>query len=183
MRRSKVPYLVVLFACAAVSASFAQSVTISYTLSRLSRSSTDQFAIWIEDDKGGFVKTLFVTNFTGRRAGWRARPGALPRWVQAAGVKSQPQASIDAVSGATPHSGKHAVAWDLRDASGKPVPRGTYSYLIEGNLAADTWVLWVGTITVAEEVKISPAKMSFVPTGSAPSAALISEVSALYQPN
>jgi hypothetical protein len=108
----------------------ADGVTVAYTLKRTSKIASNQYAVWIEDENGRFVKTLFVTNYTGKRAGWKARPQALPTWQKAASVASLPQKQVDAVSGATQKNGKHAVTWDLRDGTGDLVPDGEYRYLV-----------------------------------------------------
>ena len=51
-------------------------------------------------------------------------------WLHVSGVtpalgERTAQATIDAVSGATPRSGPQTLAWDLTDASGNAVPPAT----------------------------------------------------------
>jgi len=123
-------------------------LTVAFTVSRARKIATDQIAVWIEDEKGGFVRTLFVTSFTGRRAGWKIRPQVIPTWAAPARVKDAPQAEIDAVSAATPGNGPFTVVWDLKDRAGAPVTPGIYRYRVEGNISWENTVLWSGTIRI-----------------------------------
>ena len=176
----------VLLACAstlgAQSVEATGRVTITYTFNRLPRIASNQLAIWIEDADGEFLRTLMVTDFAGRKAGWKRRPQTLVRWRQAAGVEALPKREIDAVSAATPPSGTHSVDWDLRDRDGRGVPRGTYRYRVEGNIYWDSTVLWTGTIEVGGGSQTSRGAAVYSPAGTEAAGALISEVSALYQP-
>lgn len=91
-------------------------LTITYTLERQRQIASDQFAIWIEDEKGQYVRTLFATDFVSRRGGWKLRPQTTPTWVAAAGIANAPQSAIDAVSGATPARGLHTVVRESSSA-------------------------------------------------------------------
>jgi hypothetical protein len=172
-----------MFGCAGAVQAQAGQVTITYTLTRLSTIASNQFAIWVEDADGRFLRTLFVTDFTGRRAGWSRRPQTIPNWLQAAGVRNTPQRDIDAVSGATPSSGTHSVVWDLKDRDGKSVAPGTYRYRIEGNISWDNTVMWSGTIEVGADRETSRATVVYNPPGAEAMGTLISEVTALYEPS
>ena len=158
------------------------SVSISYTLSRLTRIASNQFAIWIEDEKGSFVRTLFATNFVAKKAGWKIRPQTVPTWIKAAGVGNLPQKVVDAISGATPRSGSYTIAWDLRDSKGQLVAPGTYRYLIEGNISWEKRVLWSGTVAIGNQAQLSQATPIYSPNESQLSGMLISAVSARYTP-
>jgi len=110
------------------------NVTINYMLTRISGRASNQYAVWIEDEAGRFIRTLFVTDYMARRQGWKVRQQTLSTWVKVADVKNTPQENIDAVSSATPQSGKLSVVWDLKDVTGKTVVAGIYIYRIEGSL-------------------------------------------------
>jgi hypothetical protein len=158
------------------------SVTVSYTLSRLTRIASNQYAIWIEDEKGSFVRTLFATNFVAKKAGWKNRPQTVPTWIRAAGVGDLPQKELDAISGATPGSGSYKVDWDLRDSKGQLVASGRYRYLIEGNIYWEKRVVWSGIIAVGNQAQLSQAAPVYSPNESQLSGMLISNVSATYTP-
>jgi hypothetical protein len=148
----------------------------------LFRIASNQYAIWIEDGRGGFVRSLFATDFVARRAGWKKRPQTVPTWIKAANVPNLSQGDIDAVRGPTPGNGIHTVVWDLRDAAGRLVPPGTYVYRIEGSIFWDSRVLWSGRITIGDRAQTSLAEAAYSPPGAAKEARLISQESAQYTP-
>ncbi len=156
------------------------TVTVSFTVTRAHRIASDQFAVWIEDSKGTFVRTLFVTNFVGRRAGWKIRPQTTPSWIKAAQVKDVPQKQIDAVSSATPPDGALSVIWDLKDGKGNVVPPGTYLYKVEGNISWENTVLWTGSITTGGADASSRASAVYSPEGAQKLGSLITDVAAVY---
>src|SRR5208283_3395559 len=111
------------------------TVTISYTLFHPHWIASNQLAVWIEDSQGAFVQTIFATDFMARRKGYIKRPQSCPEWVKASGLASLPDASIDAVSGATQKPGPIELSWNCTDANGKAVLPGTYTYKVEGNIS------------------------------------------------
>jgi hypothetical protein len=158
------------------------SVVVTFTVTRSHTIASDQWAAWIEDEKGAFVRTLFVTNFLGRRAGWRIRPQLTPTWVVASNVRNTAPAEIDAVSGATPRDGTVSVTWDLRDREGKVVPLGTYRYRVEGNMFWENTVLWTGTIRVGGDPDSTQATAVYSPPEAKDLGPLITAVGAVYAP-
>jgi hypothetical protein len=156
--------------------------TVSFTLTRSRTIAGDQLAVWIEDEKGVFVRTLFVSNFVGKRAGWKIRPQTTPTWVAVADVKDTPQGEIDAVSGATPPTGPVSVVWDLMDSEGNRVPRGTYRYRIECNISWENTVLWTGTIGAGGGSESTRATAVYSPAGAEKLGTPITAVSAAYEP-
>lgn len=175
-------FLFLPFLCFAQSAAPTGSVTIFYTFSRLFRIASNQYAIWIEDEQGSFVRTLTATSFVSKRAGWKIRKQAVPVWVKAAGIPGLPQKDVDAVSSPTPRSGAYKVVWDLKDSKGKAVAAGTYRYLVEGNISWDNEVLWTGTILIGGAARSSTAAATYSPADAQRSGVLISGVSAAYTP-
>lgn len=173
---------VIVLSLGAQGANSTGSVTVSFTLTRSRQIASDQVAVWIEDAKGTFVKTLFVSSFAGKRAGWKLRPQTLPTWVSASGAKDTPQSDIDAVSGATPSTGPVSVVWDLTDSKGKVVPAGTYRYRIECNITWESTVLWTGTFEVGDARSSSTATAVHSPAAAEKLAAPIKDVSAVYDP-
>lgn len=109
---------------------------------------SNQFAAWIQDAEGTMVKTLYVTDFTARRDGWKLREEAIPDWVRVSGVAAAADTAFDAVSGATPASGKMRHEWDCRDASGVPVPAGVYTVVVEGSLRGNNRAVFSAPITI-----------------------------------
>jgi hypothetical protein len=157
-------------------------VTVNYTFTRINKIASNQFAVWIEDETGRYVRTLFATDFMARRQGWKIRTDCCPAWIAAADVKNSAQQAIDAISGPTPQSGPLTSVWDLKDTTGKAVAAGVYSYRIEGNIYWANIVLWTGKIRVGEVRETSRAEVSYSPEGADKEGTLISDVSAVYEP-
>jgi hypothetical protein len=161
-------------------AAFSPRVEITFVYQRQSGKASNQFAVWIEDAAGQYVKTLYVTRFTAK-GGWKRRPQSLPRWVKTSQLAAITSQEVDAFSGATPLSGQLAYAWDCRDAGGMPVPPGTYRYLVEANLRWTGTVLYRGTIAVGGPAQRSVATRTF--SGEAmPEREMITAVAAAYCP-
>lgn len=158
-------------------------VTVNYTFTRLNKIASNQYAVWIEDEVGRYIRTLFVTDFMARRQGWKIRAEVCPDWIKAADVKNVEQQTIDAVSSPTPQSGKLSSKWDLKDAAGKQVVSGVYIYRIEGNLYWENIVLWTGKIRVGGAREVSQATVGYSPDGADKQGTLISDVSAVYEPD
>jgi hypothetical protein len=158
-------------------------VNVNYTFTRIGGIASNQFAIWIEDESGKYVRTLYVTNYTARKEGWKTRQQSLVNWVKASDIKNLTKEQIDAISGATPKPGKLSAAWDLTDSAGKQVAPGVYVYKIEGCLFWANNEVWMGKITVGGTAETSKAEVSYYPEGAEKlGKILITDVSASYEP-
>ncbi len=122
-------------------------VEISFPFVRQSGIASNQFAVWIEDTEGNFVKTLYVTNFTVRR-GYQTRKEALRIWVKKSKRAAASKDKVDAVSGATPRTGNLRYTWNCDDQHGKSVSEGNYRFFVEGTLFWESSVIYSGTIAV-----------------------------------
>jgi hypothetical protein len=130
-------------------------VFVSFSFKRQNIMASNQIAVWIEDESGTVVKTLYVSRFTGK-GGFSKRPDSLSAWVAKAKPKSA--AELDAFTRATPaKDGKITYDWDCTDNKENPVPAGTYRYLVEGALFWKSSVLFAGSITVGEKADFSEA--------------------------
>lgn len=120
-------------------------VEVSFDYTKMKGFATNQFAIWVEDDSGNFVKTLYVTKFTAKK-GYKNRPDALPEWV----VKANPAKNgVDAASGSTPKAGSLSYTWNLTDATGKTVKAGNYRICFEATLFWEKQITAFSTVTVS----------------------------------
>ena len=133
-----------------------KTVEISFDYLKQSGPGSNQYAVWIENDKKEVVKTLFVTSFTtkGRvregqpiRRGYTYRPTCVPTWVTNSKVAEMPDAALDAFTGATPQSGKQTFTWDFTDSEGKKVAKGKYRICVEATLKNDFRVLYTGDLS------------------------------------
>ncbi len=98
------------------------TLTVTFTTTspggKRNRDPKNIHAVWIEDGKGLFVKTL------GRWAAKRKKE--LPLWHATDGE------DIDGVTGATQNSyGAYQVVWDMLDRNGTVVPNGEYRIRME----------------------------------------------------
>lgn len=137
---------------------------ISFPFVRQKGYASNQFAVWIEDAEGNFLKTLFVTDFTARQ-GYKTRKDALKTWVEKSKRDEASQDEIDAVSGATPRTGKLTYTWNCDDRQGNPVAPGNYRFFVEGTLFWESNVIYSGTITVGGKAESNiPVKVEYSST-------------------
>lgn len=141
---------------------------------------TNQFAVWIEDANGKFIKTLFATQFIAK-GGYKIRTEAIPTWVKHSGLAQAAKAQVDAIAGATPATGKLKFTWDGTNQDGKPVPAGTYKFFVEGTVSWDSRVLYTGTFSTVSTPSTVEASPQYS-TQAAKQSNMIGKVTASYTP-
>lgn len=139
----------------------ANSLEVSFNYQRQAGPGSNQYAVWIENEKGEVVKTLFVTSFTtkGRvrgneqpMRGYIKRPACVPTWVKAAKANDLTDQQLDAVTGATPQaSGIQTFTWDFTDQQGKAVQKGTYKVFVEATLFNASTITYSGTFSTQDK--------------------------------
>lgn len=82
-----------------------------------------QTVIWILDAKGNFIRTLYVSGFSGYA---KEKQVNLPKWAAASDF-----ADVDGVTAASIDVGHHIYVWDLKDHKGNAVKNGEYTVNIE----------------------------------------------------
>lgn len=87
-------------------------VEISFDFSRMTTGASDQTAVWVEDEDGKIIKTIYVSSFTGAGRGYLKRKDAVLHWVAADPDKLSDE-QIDAVSSATLQTGRQSFVWNL----------------------------------------------------------------------
>jgi len=127
-------------------------VIISFYYTRQSGPASNQHAVWIEDEDGQLIKTLFASRWTAE-GGYATRPDSIALWVERAGLKDMSSTDVDAVSGATPATGLQSYTWDLTDINGNPVLQGKYYIFVEGTLRWKNFVLFSETVLIGNEPK------------------------------
>ena len=120
---------------------------------------SNQIALWVENDNGEVVKTLFVTDFTGVKRGYKKREQSLNHWVSVAKPAQMSDSEIDVISGATPKAGAQHFTWDLTDSQGNKVPAGKYFIKLEGTLFAGSNAVYTGAIDTG---KAAPGPIEIV---------------------
>lgn len=129
-------------------------LVITFDYERQAGPGSNQYAVWIENEKGEVVKTLFVTSFTSKgrargnqpaQRGYTFRPTCVPTWVTHAKALQMSDAEIDGMTGATPQTnGKQTFEWDFTDNNGHKVSKGKYKVFVEATLINDCIILYEG---------------------------------------
>jgi tetratricopeptide (TPR) repeat protein len=81
-----------------------------------------QTAVWIEDAGGNFLKTLYVSGFSGRV---KEKQVVLPAWAAMSKFRG------DNTTGASISYGLHQFVWDCTNDAGTRVPDATYTVKVE----------------------------------------------------
>lgn len=172
----------VLIAVTAAARAEARDLTLEFQFQRLRRIASNQLAVWIEDSSGHHIRTLFVTDFTARRAGYRLRPAALPRWVRAFDPASRPRSDVDAVSRPTPPAGHVTLIWDGTDEGGRRVTAGSYVVHIEGNIFWETMAYYRIPVEIGADPFSFEASPSPEASDSSADRPLVRDVRVSYRP-
>ena len=134
-----------------------KTLEVSFNYLKQAGPGSNQYAVWIENEKGEVVKTLFVTSFTtkGRvrgneqpMRGYLKRPNCVPTWVKTVKAESLSDQQLDAVTGATPKAnGKQTFSWDFTDQQGKKVKDGKYYVKVEATLYQASRIVYTGSFS------------------------------------
>jgi hypothetical protein len=117
-------------------------VEITFMFTNTNSYASNQYAVWIEDNSGVVVKTLFVSRFAGS--------GSPQNPLPYLGEKLK-QSAVDAVTGATPQFGEQRYIWDLTNDNGATVSAGTYNVIIEAGMYVDNSVVYTAPIIIGGE--------------------------------
>ena len=139
-----------------------KSLEVSFYYQKQVGPGSNQYAVWIENEKGNVIKTLFVTSYTtkGRTRsgeepmrGYVKRPNCVPTWVKTSKAAEQTDQQLDAFTGATPQTGGlQTFTWDFTDQQGKSVPQGTYKVFVEATLYQTSDIIYSGTFSTSDKV-------------------------------
>lgn len=154
-----------IFAVSYINENYAQNsskkVNISFDYTKRDGFASNQIAVWAEDDKGKYITTIYVTDFTGKREGWTYRKQSLNNWQKKANVANMDKKLIDAVSKPTPKQGKVNIVWNCKDSSGKLVKDGTYKIVVEATIYQDNNVLYTSTINIGNNANSQKASAKY----------------------
>ncbi|MDR1692830.1 MAG: DUF2271 domain-containing protein [Oscillospiraceae bacterium] len=168
----------------------ADAVTVSFDFTSQGGYASNQFAVWVEDGNGALIKTLYAAEFTAD-GGYKARPDSIPEWVAKSGLASMEQTEVDAVSGATPKSGRVSFVWDMTDTGGDAVRPGSYTIYVEGSLRWKNRVVYSGviatdgaavTVPLTAEVFYEASDVQDALTSDSPENNMLSNVTAKFAP-
>jgi len=122
---------------------------LSFTFTRQGWIATNQFAVWVEDNQGRHIKTLYATNYTAN-GGWRRRESSLSQWVRQSGLANMSKNQIDTLTGVTPQTGIQTYRWDGTDSHNIAVQPGDYVIYLEGSLRWANRVLYRAPIQIGQ---------------------------------
>ncbi len=134
---------------------------VSFDYQKQAGPGSNQYAVWVENEKGEVVKTLFVTSFTtkGRarggqpaQRGYIVRPHCVPTWVKTVKAEEQTDEQLDAVTGATPQAGgTQTFTWDFTNQKGEKVKNGIYKVMVEATLYQASDIIYSGTFSTKDK--------------------------------
>jgi hypothetical protein len=152
-------FLTVVALTGAAAQQTAAELTFSFT--RQNGFASNQFAVWVEDSQGVYIKTLYATRFTAD-GGWKRRPTSIPLWVKQSALSGMTKAQVDALTGATPRSGTFTYRWDGADSRGAALPAGNYVILLEGTLRNDNQVIYRAPIRLGQGSATAEVSVEYV---------------------
>jgi len=157
----KIFVLTVLMMTVLVCAAAQNAAEITFNFTRQTGSASNQYAVWIEDANGKYVKTLYASRWTAD-GGYSRRPTSIPLWVKKSNRDGMTKAQIDAVSGATPRTGTMSYTWDGTDSNGASVPAGNYTLILEGTLRWENQVYYRAPIALGKGAASAQASVEYV---------------------
>ncbi len=157
-------------------------VFIEFSFRKHLRIAGNQVAVWINDERGRYVATVYASRFTAS-GGFKRRPDALAVWVQASDWGQATKVEVDAVTRPTPRNGPVQLRWDCVDRAGRPVPPGVYTYRLESTIYWQNRALWTGRIRVGAGPDASQAQPVYEPKGAEREGIQVTEVSARFVPD
>jgi len=134
---------------------------ITFTFTRQSGSASNQYAIWIENSQGQYIKTLYATRWTAN-GGYSRRPTSIPLWVRQSILADMTRTQVDTVSGATPRTGTVTYVWDGTDDRGLLVPDGNYVMILEGTLRWENQVYYRAAVALGQGVAEPRVSVEYV---------------------
>ncbi|MHB9292467.1 hypothetical protein Holit_01565 [Hollandina sp. SP2] len=155
-------------------------VEIQFSYTRQPGSSSNQFAVWVEDAQARVIKTIYATRFTAQ-GGWERRPQSIPQWVKQSGIARMNQDQIDAFTTVTPRAGSLQYHWNGRDQKGAPVPPGTYQVYVEASLRGENRVVYQASVEIGGGSREIQAQARYFGTSKA-ERNMIGPVTVLYKP-
>ncbi len=135
-------------------------------------------AVWLENEDGELVKTLFVSNELAQGA-FTVEGDICPDWIRKAHWEKASQAEVDAVSGPTPTVGSGSLSFDLTKLG---IPAGIYFFCMQIHIHDNYNILYKGEIRLGEKPAEVQADVFYSPTRYASAEDLLRDVRARFTP-
>jgi len=135
-------------------------------------------AIWLEDESGALVKTLYVTNDLSKT---EYKIGeACPDWVKQAHWETAGNSEVDAVTGPTPTVGAGRRRFDL-NAFG--IAAGRYRFKLQVHITDAFNILYTGVLVVGATPMTLTLETLYSPSKPPGGTDFVREVEVLYLPS
>lgn len=135
-------------------------------------------AVWLENEGGALVKTLFVSTELAQGA-FTVEGDICPDWIKKSHWEKATQAEVDAVSGPTPTAGSGTLSFDLNKLGISP---GVYVLFMQVHIHDNYNILYKGTIRVGQEPAEAQVEVFYSPTKYAAAEDLVRDVSMRFTP-
>ena len=155
----------------------AGNLEISYLVSS-SVDGSRYTAVWLENEGGELVKTLFVSTELAQGA-FTVEGDICPDWIKKSHWEKATQAEVDAVSGPTPTAGSGTLSFDLNKLGISP---GVYVLLMQVHIHDNYNIRYKGTIRVGQEPAEAQVEVFYSPTKYAAAEDLVRDVSMRFTP-
>ena len=134
-------------------------------------------AIWLEDESGRLVTTLFVSQDLS--SGEFRMGNACPEWVKQAHWEKADRSTIDAVTGPTPNVGSGALAFDVAKIN---VAAGRYRFKLQVHISEQYNVLYTGSLSIGETSNEATLEILYSPSKPPGATEFVRDVRARYVP-
>jgi hypothetical protein len=135
-------------------------------------------AVWLENEGGELIKTLFVSSELAQGA-FTVEGDICPDWIKKAHWEKASQAEVDAVSGPTPTVGSGSLSFDLKKLGISP---GLYFFCMQIHIHDNYNILYKGQISLGEKPAEAPAEVFYSPARYASAEDLLRDVRARFTP-
>jgi hypothetical protein len=135
-------------------------------------------AVWLENEGGELVKTLFVSTELAQGA-FTVEGDICPDWIKKSHWEKATQAEVDAVSGPTPTAGSGTLSFDLNKLGISP---GVYVLFMQVHIHDNYNILYKGTIRVGQEPAEAQVEVFYSPAKFAAAEDLVRDVSMRFTP-
>ncbi len=135
----------------------AGKLQVTYLVS--SEDSSRFTAVWLENEGGELVKTLFVSTELAQGA-FTVEGDICPDWIKKSHWEKASQAEVDAVSGPTPTAGSGSLSFDLKKHGISP---GVYFFCMQIHIHDNYNILYKGQIRLGDEPSEVQPEVSYSP--------------------
>ncbi len=135
-------------------------------------------AMWLEDERGEMVKTLYVSKELSGGA-FTVDGDICPDWAKKAHWEKATQDEVDAVSGPTPTVGTGSRSFDLKKLGVAP---GIYFFCMQIHLHDNYNILFKGRIRLGDKPAEAGAEVFYSPGKLAGAENLLKDVRAQFTP-